>query len=253
MVILVMSLLSACSVKSTNSKIQSTTATSPIGYDPGTVPGGSTTVGGIACDGVNNNTGANKCYYKNIPTIQVMGATNYAITNGVPFWSSTNLGSSISQNQFATDEVFNVRIVPRMAIKTNPAVNPAVPGKSCNHTMTNDRIATKLFIQIKLQTKEEHLAGSADGEVATLSASIDQPSTVWHFSKRVTPSNLVIKVVNVLTDTRCRAGGAGAAGYCPYSDLPLNSATSTAATECVAFDIQYSTDETYDLPGASAN
>jgi hypothetical protein len=236
--------LSACSVKSTSSK-SSTTSTS--GTSPVNGNGSSTTTGGIACDGI-NNTGATKCYFKNIPTIQAMGVTRE--NSGKTIWSSRSLDTSIPQNQFTTDEVFNVRIVPRMAIKTNQAVNPSVPGKSCNHTMTN--IATKLFVQLKLQTKEEDLAGSTSGEVATLSAEIGQPSSVWHFSKRVTRSNLVLKVITVLSDSRCNESKG--TRYCDYADIPLAYPTDySKPTECVAFDIQFSTDETYDLPGASAN
>jgi hypothetical protein len=246
--ILIMTVLSACSVKSTSSK-SSTTSTS--GTSPVNGNGSSTTTGGIACDGI-NNTGATKCYFKNIPTIQVMGVSSANI--GKTIWSSSNpqhLDTSIPQNQFTTDEVFNIRIVPRMAIKTNQAVNPSVPGKSCDHTKTNDIIASKLLVQLKLQTKEEDLAGLTSGEVATLSAGIDEASKVWHFSKRVTRSNLVLKVITVLSDSRCKQPNG--AGYCPFADIPLSYPTQTYPTECVAFDIQFSTDETYDLPGASSN
>ena len=251
MALLITTCFTACTVKSTDSKTYTTVGTSSSGTSSstsGTSTGGTTTTtGGISCDGINNNTGATKCYYKNIPTIQAMGVP--PANAGKTIWSSSSLGSNISQNQFATDEVFNVRIIPRMAIKSNPAVNPSVAGKSCNNLMT--KIATKLTVQLKLQTKEEDLAGISSGEVATLSASIDQPSTVWHFTKRVTASNLVLKVVTVLSDSRCQQGGTG---YCPYSDIPLSyPTTATIPTECVAFDVQYSTDETYDLPGASAN
>ena len=252
-VILIASFFSSCSVKSTGSNsptssggTTSTTTNVTTGGGGTTTTTTTTTTGGISCDGINNNTGATTCYYKNIPTVQAMGVL--PANAGVTIWSSKNLGTSF-QNNFVTDEVFNVRIVPRMAIKTNPAVNPSVAGKSCNNTLT--KIATKLFVQLKLQTKEEDLAGSVNGEVATLSAAIDEPSTVWHFSKRVTPSNLVLKVVTVLSDSRCQQGGTG---YCPYSDIPLNSPTiASYPTECVAFDIQFSTDTTYDLPGAAAN
>ena len=250
--ILIVSAISACSVKTTNSNPTTTSTTSPIGTgnnnngSGNNNGGGTTTTGGISCDGVNNN-GASICYYKNIPTIQVMGATQAAINAGTPYWSSLTNLQGISPAQFSTDTVFNVRIIPRMAVKSSAAVNPSVPGKSCNNTMT--KIATKLWIQLKLQTQAE-ASGSNVGEVATLSASIDQPSTVWHFSKRPSNSPLVLKVVNVLTDSRCQQGGTG---YCPYADLPLSTPTNTYPTECVAFDIQFSTDETWDLPGASAN
>ena len=148
-----------------------------------------------------------------------------------------------------------------MAIKTNPAINPSVAGKSCNHLMT--KIATKLFVQLKLQTKEEDDTDGAS-QVATLSASIDQPSTVFHFKKRVVPpgSNLVLKVITVLSDSRKQQGEPG---YGDASDIPLNmpnysyyidkygNQIPAYPTECVAFDIQFSTDTTLDLPGAPAN
>lgn len=205
----------------------------------------------------------NNCYYST-PTIQVMGVT--PANAGATIWTSKSLGPGY-QAQFVTDAVFNVRIIPRMAIKTNPPVNPSVPGKSCNHTMT--KIATKLFLQLKLQTKEEDLA-NGDGEVATLSASIDEPSKVWHFKRRVTATNLVLKVATVLSDSRVQQG---VAGYGPFSDIPINTPNyaylvddyghlkldsaghkiSAYPTECVAFDIQFSTDDTIDLPGAKAN
>ncbi len=244
--------LSACSVKSPSPKSSptSTVGTSPVsGNGNGSGTGSSSTTGGITCDGI-NNTGATKCYFKNIPTIQVMGVSPANI--GKTIWSSSrNLGSSIPQNQFTTDVVFNVRIVPRRAIKTNEAVNPSVPGKSCNHRMTNDIIASKLYVQLKLQTKEEDL-NDTGGEVATLSAEIGQPSSVWHFDKRLTRSNLVLKVITVESNSRCNQSKGTL--YCDFADIPLSYPTdATKPTECVAFDIQYSTDETYDLPGAPAN
>ena len=81
-VVLAVSMLPACSVKSTASNPTTstgvnTTATLGTGTTgtTGTTGGTTTTTGGIACDGVNNNTGAIDCYYRDIPTIQVMGVT----------------------------------------------------------------------------------------------------------------------------------------------------------------------------------
>lgn len=245
-VLMVASVLSSCTVKSTGPKAAIGTATSgstvllpsPIST-PSTTPIS-------ACDGVYRD-GATRCYYKNIPTIQVMGATTASTSAGTPFWSSTTLtssGTGISPSQFATDGSFNVRIIPRKSMSTVAASNPSAPGKPCSSFMNN---ATKLYVQIRLRQ-----SSATTGELATLSASMDTPSTVWHFSPPVSAMPLVLEVTNVLADIRCKQSGG--VSYCPYADIPLSNPTSsTIPTECVAFDLQYSTDETYDVPGASAN
>lgn len=244
-----MSALSACNVKTTTSKISSTVNTSTSGTSTSTgTTGTSTTVGGITCDGVYHD-GATRCYYKNIPTIQVMGATTTAVANGTPYWSSSNWiasNSGISPNQFATDATFNVRIIPRFPSSGVAASNPAVSGKSCSPFSPTTDTFKKLYVQLRLRTQN-----STGGDIATLTSTLDTPSNVWHFTVPASSQPLVLEVVNVMADIRCN--WSGGKSYCPYADIPLNSPTTKAATECVAFDLQYSTDETYDLPGVSAN
>ncbi len=244
-----MSALASCSVKSTSSKTTTTntSSTSPIGTSGtgsgGTSTGTGTTVSG--CDGVARD-GATRCYYKNIPTIQVMGATTAASSAGTPYWSSATLtssGTGVSPNQFVSDGTFNIRIIPRLANATTAASNPSVAGKTCSSFMNN---AKKLYVQIRLRQQ-----GASSGEIATLSAAIDEASNIWHFSPPVSATPLVVEVINVMADIRCNQSGGKY--YCPYADIPLNSPTMNYPTECVAFDLQYSTDETYDLPGSSAN
>lgn len=246
-----MGALASCSVKSTNSKISTTTNTSTSGTSPSTggSTGGSTTPGGTSCDGVYHD-GATRCYYKNIPTLQVMGATTTAVANGTPYWSSTNWLSSnsgISPNQFATDATFNVRVIPRFPSSGVAPINPSVSGKSCSAFSPTTSTYKKLYVQVRLRTQT-----STTGEVATLTANLDTPSNVWHFTVPASAQPLVLEVINVMADIRCN--WSGGKSYCPYADIPINyPSDSTKATECVAFDLQYSTDETYDLPGASAN
>lgn len=248
-VILVMSILSACSVKTTGSKNISATATSPIGTGGPTTtpvtPPVVTPAGENPC-GIPRDNGATECYFK-IPTIQVMGPTSAAIAAATPYWSSTTYtasGTGISPGNFVTDRVFNVRIIPRLASSTVAPSNPSVAGKTCNG-LNN---AKKLFVQIKLRQQN-----ATSGELATLTAAIDTPSNVWHFTNiPVSTGPLVLEVVRVEADIRCNWSG-GSGSYCPYADIPINSVTKTYPTECVAFDIQYSTDYTQDLPGAPAN
>lgn len=252
LLILTVSALSACSVKtskSTNTNSTSTSGTNTSTTGGGTsTGGGSTTTGGISCDGVYHD-GATRCYYKNIPTIQVMGATPSATANGTPYWSSANWtssGSGISPNQFATDATFNVRVIPRFPSSGVAPSNPAVSGKSCSAFSPTSSTYKKLYVQVRLRA-----ANATTGEVATLTANMDTASNVWHFSPPTSSQPLVLEIINVMADIRCN--WSGGKSYCPYADIPLNSATTTAPTECVAFDLQYSTDETYDLPGSSAN
>jgi hypothetical protein len=245
LIMMTMGAFNACSVKSTNTSLPlgtstSGTSTSTTGTGTGTGTG-TTTTGGVACDGVYHD-GATRCYYKNIPTIQVMGAVA-----GNLYWSSTKLtssGTGISPNQFATDGTFNVRIIPRISMSTTAASNPSAPGKPCSAFMHN---SSKLYVQLRLRQ-----SSASNGEIGTLTAAIDTPSNVWHFSPPVTNTPLVLEVTNVMADIRCTQSGGK--NYCPYADIPLSNPTSTTIpTECVAFDVQYSTDETYDLPGSPAN
>lgn len=232
--------LTACTVKSTNTK--NSASTSPVGSGGGGTGGGggggTTTPGGIACDGINNNTGATQCYYKNIPTIQASGGPY-----GQLWWSSTNFiaTSGNSPYQFSTDAVFNVRIIPRSP--TAGALSTF--NKSCSSYMM---YATKLKVQLMM-----HKNGVSLGEIATLTSPLNTPSNVWHFTVPVTSQPLILEVINVQSDSRCSGFYGSKPSSCttnPYLDIPINN---NGPTECVAFDIQYSTDNTYDLPGSPAN
>lgn len=242
LVMLMMSALAACAPKTTGSNPTANvtgtlpTTSNPVTPGTGTTPGTGSTAAG--CDGV-YRAGATQCYYKNIPTVMASGGAY-----GSTWWSSTQFIASTgnSPNQFATDATFNVRIVPR-----SPIANAlSTFNRTCSPYMM---FATKLKVQLML-----HQAGVTVGEVATLTSPIDTPSNVWHFTVPVTTSPLVLEVVNVLSDSRCTGKYGSIPSSCttnPYLDIPING--TTWPTECVGFDIQYSTDTTYDLPGASAN
>jgi hypothetical protein len=245
-VIVLMSSLSSCSIKSTDTKTTVSTSTNGSTTSTSTTGTGSTTVGGISCDGVYRD-GATRCYYKNIPTIQAMGATKAAINAGTPVWSSTKFtatGSGVSPNQFATDGTFNVRMIPRKASSTVAAVNQSASGKPCSAFMNN---STKLRVTFRLRQQS-----ASSGDIGTLTSSIDTPSKVWRFTPPAgTTLPLVLEVMSVEADIRCNLSNKTL--YCDYADIPLsNPDIGTIPTECVAFDLQYSTDETYDVPGESA-
>lgn len=241
LIITALILLVGCNQKqpSTNN----TYITNPINGGGGTTPctgtncgsGGTTTPTG--CDGV-ARSGASICYYKNIPTVQVSGGVY-----GQSYWRSSSLSSSISQNQFRTDGTFNVRIIAR-----SPQSGTSTFGRSCSPYMLN---STKLRVKIQL-----HKQGVSLGEEATLTSDIGTPSAVWRFTPPGgTTDPYVLEVVNVESNARCTGAYGTALASCstnPYYGIPVQ--TNTAySTECAAFDIQFATDDTYDLPGARAN
>ncbi|MBP9680946.1 MAG: hypothetical protein KBD76_06050 [Bacteriovorax sp.] len=249
-VLFVAACLQGCSVKSTNSKDSSSSSTSPA--TTGTTSTTTTTTTTTAVDAESCGVirdGATRCFYKNIPTIQVMGATQTAIDSGAPYWSSTSLtstGTGVSPQQFVTDGSFNIRIIPRKANSSIAPLNPAVAGQPCSTLMNN---STKLRVTLRLRQKN-----ATGGEIATLTSSLDTPSKVWRFSPPVTTDPLILEVMTVEADIRCNLSGKKL--YCDYADIPLVKESVTVKkppTECVAFDLQYSTDETYDLPGSTAN
>jgi len=111
--------------------------------------------------------------------------------------------------------------------------------------------ASKVKVQFML-----HKQGVTVGEVGTVYAPIDSASGVYKFAVPASADPLVLEVVNVQSDSRCKPkSGSTTQSYygtipsscssTPYLDIPVNG--STYPTECVAFDILYSTDETWSL------
>lgn len=214
------------------STITNNYTTNPVtsgGSTGSTGSSGSTSSGVSGCDGI-ARTGATSCYYSNIPTVQVSGGLP-----GQTYWSSVNLPSAISQNQFVTDATFNVRIIPRVA---DPNVL-STSGKTCSpFTINNSK-----KLQVKLMLRKQ---GVSLGPVVTLSADRDVASAKGVFTvPGGTTQPYILEVVSVMSDTRCTWAGGTSSLYCPYADIPINN---LGPTECVAFDIQFSTDNTYDLP-----
>lgn len=242
LVMLMMSALAACAPKTTGSNPAANvtgtlpTTSNPVTGGTGTTPGTGSTAAG--CDGI-PRAGVSQCYYSNIPTVMASGGKY-----GTTWWSSTQFIASTgnSPNQFATDATFNVRIIPR-----SPVANAlSTFGRTCSPYLMP---ATKVQVTLML-----HQSGVSVGQTATLSSTIGAPSAVYHFQNLpVTTSPLVLEVVNVQSDSRCVASGPygtppSSCTTSPFLDIPING--TTWPTECVGFDIQYSTDTTYDLPGA---
>lgn len=225
--VLLMSVLSACSVKSTNSKRKSAT---------NTLTNGTSTVDG-STDGTTDTTSPTSTYFT-IPNIIASGGTY-----GQTWWSSTSYVAQTGRdpNEFTTDKIFNVRIIARSP--GNTTGQKSTFNRDCSSWMLN---STKVQAQIMLHT-------SGVGETATLDSAIGVPSKVWRFSVPKSSSPLVLEVVNVKSDSACSGKNGSVPAGCTFLPIPISNGNPTPPTECVAFDIQYSTDWTTDLPGLRAN
>lgn len=234
-------IFSSCAPKKTGS----TNVTN--NYTGGTGSGGTTNPitgeggGGVTgcSDGV-ARSGATKCYYSNLSTFVFSGPG----TVGPVYWSSANnLPSHISPNQFRTDASFAVRIKPIYA-----SGGSSIQGRSCSlNTSTN---WDKLQVQVMLRR-----AGDGLGEVKTLTGSVNGKSNTARFTvPGGTTEPYVLEVVSILSNHRSMKNSSGKYIYgTPQSgcatnvcDIPVNG--TTYSTECVAFNLEYATDDTYDLP-----
>jgi len=147
------------------------------------------------------------------------------------FWSSSSGISSSDQGVFKTNSRFNVRIVPRRAEYGSSVMDWS--GKTDNRCFRHSAYeALQLTICVRRQ----------DGGCLyqhTFDANVDSASKVKEFNFPDTAEPLVVEVLNVQSDYNCNSSSNS--GYCPYGghDHPA----------CVKFDIQFSTDQTKDLPG----
>lgn len=235
MVVLLASGLSACTVKSTNTKRQSTLNTS--GTNPSTTGTDTDTTDPDPTNPDPNDPTTLGSYFT-ISNIIASGGTY-----GQQWWSSTSYVASMGRdpNEFVTDKVFNVRIIPRPA--SNTVGQKSTFGRNCSSWMLNSK---KVQVQLMLHT-------TGVGEVATLDSSIDVPSKVWRFRAPKSDAPLILEVVNVKSDSACSGKYGSVPSGCTYLKIPVATGSPTPPTECVAFDIQYSTDWTTDLPGVRAN
>jgi hypothetical protein len=194
--------------------------------DSGTGGGGD---GGGVSDG-----GQTIPYYKiNDPPITVHGSGT-----GIVVWSSqTNLPAEFSQNIFLTNSRFNVRVIPR---KTYYAQDTS--GRSC---LYQPLPYTKLKVGVRLRKQS-----STYGSYHEFSADLDTPSNVYEFPvPQNTSDPLIVEILNVQWDYTCTyyqqqghdPDDPLVSAYCPFDKVWDN--------DCVQIELQFSTDDTKDIPG----
>ena len=210
-----------------------TIPTTPV--DPGTIAG---------CNGV-YRAGASRCYFTEIPKIQFNGTSLTAsAVNNVQIWSSaTGLPSSFSPNNFVTDGSFSVRFKPTIASTGN-----SQQGRVCSGPQAYNWSRVRIHLMLRRQ-------GESLTTIYTTSASLDAYSTKINLPVLSgTTAPYVLEVMGIESDHRCKTEVYGnlstaekaactAGNY--WASIPLNTGGPTA---CVAVNLEFATDSTYDLP-----
>ena len=169
-------------------------------------------------------------YYKlNNPPIVVHGAGS----NTVVWSSQTDLSSGIDPYILKTDSRLNLRVIPRIQ-------NANVDGRGYSCYM-QPLAYTKLNVGVRVRKQ-----GSTSGDYHQFQQiRINGASKVHEFSVPTSSYPLVIDVLNVEWDYECIYYALDGYANYPYS-CPMSTVW---PNDCVSFDIQFSTDDTKDIPG----
>jgi hypothetical protein len=146
------------------------------------------------------------------------------------FWSSESGISAADQGIFLTNSRFNVRIVPRPVEYGSSVMDWS--GDSANRCY---RASSYSKLKLTICVRKE--SGGCIYQ-HTFDAEVNKASNVKEFNFPNSPDPLIVEVLNAESDYNCELGNNS---YCPYGghDHPA----------CMKFDIQFSTDQTKDLPG----
>ena len=169
-------------------------------------------------------------YYKlNNPPIVVHGAGS----NTVVWSSETDLPSGVDPYILRTDSRLNLRVIPRVQ-------NATVDGRG-NSCHMLPLAYTKLNVGIRVRKQ-----GTTSGDYHQFQqVRVNGASKVHEFSVPASSNPLVIDVLNVEWDYECIYYALDGYHNYPYS-CPMSSVW---RNDCVSFDIQFSTDDTKDIPG----
>lgn len=169
-------------------------------------------------------------YYKlNNPPIVVHGAGT-----GTVVWSSeSDLPSGIDPYILQTDSRLNVRVIPRVQ-----SYGVDSRGNNCAY----DAMAyTKLNVGVRVRKQ-----GTGSGDYYQFqNIRVNGASKVHEFSVPASSNPLVIDILNVEWDYECIYYALDGYHNYPYSCPFAN----VWQYDCVSFDLQFSTDDTKDIPG----
>lgn len=220
--------------KTTSSTSSSTTPTTTTPTDPTTIDG---------CPGV-YRAGASRCYFTEIPKLLFNGtSTTTQAVNNVSIWSSASgLPSTFSPNNFATDATFKVRIKPSVA-----SSGTSQQGRVCSGPMAYNWTRLKVYFMLRRQGDSLTTIYETTANVNAYSTKLSLPVISG------TTSPYILEVMGVESDHRCNAAygslstneKAACTAGTYWGTIPLNTG---GPTSCVALNIEFSTDSTYDLP-----
>lgn len=239
-------MISVTGCNQSKSKKNTTTSTSfnPVtppnpGFTPVPTPTPPATSTG-QCYGTGNEAGVADAgqtinYYKlNNPPVVAHGAGAGVIV----YNSETDLASGYSQGMFYTNSRFNVRVIPRRQYFGTDS-----KGVSC---MYSPRPYSKLRVGVKLRKRESQAGDYYQFD----DVAVDCASKVHEFQvPQGSAFPLIVEVSNIMWDWSCQSytnqGFPNVAGVCPWD--------SVWTTECVQVEVQFSTDDTKDIPGTRTN
>ena len=231
MALLIGASLVSCGKESTtvNNNTTSGDSDSSTGTSTGTGTSGSCAAGrtgeeeGISTDGQSIN-------YYTIPYHDVImhGAT----AGNVVFNTQLDL-SGYNENIFKTDGRFNLRVIPRQIGKGTD---------SRGNTCTKQKAAQE-FSMMNVGIRVRASNASTGYFNLFRDIPVDCASEVHEFEIPVTSYPLVIEVLDVTNDQDCledQSRGITSGRNCPYTEV--------GSMECFALEIQFSTDNTKDIP-----
>jgi hypothetical protein len=248
MVIALSLLVSSCAEKTATNK-KTSNPTQPPTIQP-TNPPGPTYPGGGGTGGSGHGNGnepgisdgGQTQEYITIQGIVLHGTANPNTNNpaGVPLWNSQTNFDPNDQHIFTTNSRFNLRVVAR----NRPSQNTNdVRGVSCRYQTSTPYKKLKVSVCVR----------SASGNCNNFNTTtfddipVNQASKIKNYPVPATAQPLVVEVRDLESDLFCEqykqmgVAESEVPGYCPFS--------SHSHAECVEFDLQFSTDDTKDIPG----
>lgn len=248
LVLFTLLIVGACTKKETVTK--TTSGTNPI-------TDGSGTTGTSGTNGSNGNSDVsscgrltgnseidNYCYKTVTPTIKLHGQ---ASTGNTSFQTANH--ATIPQSYFETDLKMYVRIVPK-PLDFTESTNGSLTQRRCSPTTVDSNQNKYRYSKIRVTLEVVKKGSTYSGDVKTIDATLAPgsltPSSRVKFNTDG-PGEYNIIVRDVKTNHRCSNMGTGDLSCSTYQDIPYVTNTSYP-TDCVGFEVQFSTDYTRDLP-----
>lgn len=239
LLVLVAFAFGGCAPKTSKTVVNNTT-TNPITDSDGDGIADENETGSDTVEGCNGvyREGATSCYVASLPTTTVMGPG----TLGYTYYSTASGDTNgLDPNKLMSDRVFSVRVKASRIAGGTAIDRKTGQTKSCSTFTTNS------FGKMQVKVTLSKSGANGVGEQKTFTADVATSSgysTKQYFTVPGGSSEpLVLTVTEVLTDHRCLQKNGSS--YCPYADIPVNTA---GPTECVGVKLEFATDSTYGLP-----